>query len=149
MHTVEVQVFTTQCSSSALQGDLPGEGVSSGFFGFQLLLGARKHVPPQQQHFGEMIAHKGGTWEHKWTQCGHKGGGRKRRFLKNSKIRKCLWGSPKVIRAPSRSHPACVRCRDRRLFWAAVRRRSSAILTTNYKNSEASQSSLTYIWKNH
>lgn len=36
------------------------------------------------------------------------------------------------MRAPSSSHPACVRCRDSRLFWAAVRRRSSAILTTNY-----------------
>lgn len=62
--SAEAQLFTTQSSSSALQGDLPGEGVSSGLFCLQLLLGARKHVPPQQQHFGEMIAHKGGTWEH-------------------------------------------------------------------------------------
>lgn len=38
---------------------------------------------------------------------------------------------PRVMRAPSSSHPACVRCRDSRLFWAAVRSRSSAILTTN------------------
>ena len=60
--------FTTQCSSSALQGDLPGEGVSSGLFCFQLLLRARKHVPPQQQHLGKVIAHEGGTWAQ--TQCG-------------------------------------------------------------------------------
>lgn len=58
----EVRFFTTQCSSSALQGDLPGEGVSSGLLCLQLLLGARKHVPPKQQHLGKVIAHKGGAW---------------------------------------------------------------------------------------
>ena len=63
-------IFTAQCSSSTLQGDLPGEGVSSGLFCLQLLLGARKHVPPQEQHFGEVVTHKGGTWEHTeyWIQ---------------------------------------------------------------------------------
>ncbi len=58
----EVWFFTAQRAGSALQGDLPGEGVSSGLFRLQLLLGARKHVPPQQQHLGKVIAHEGGTW---------------------------------------------------------------------------------------
>lgn len=46
---------------------------------------------------------------------------------------KHLGNLPRVMRAPNSSHPAWVRCRDSRLFWAAVRSRSSAILTTNYK----------------
>lgn len=41
---------------------------------------------------------------------------------------------PKVMSAPRSSQPACVRCRERRLFWAAERSKSSAILTTIWKN---------------
>lgn len=52
---------------------------------------------------------------------------------KSPRNRKRLGISPRVMRAPSSSHPAWVRCKESRLFWAAVRRRSSAILTTNYK----------------
>lgn len=53
----EESVFTAEGSRSALQGDLPGEGVSSGLLCLQLLLRARKHVPPEQQHLGKVIAH--------------------------------------------------------------------------------------------
>lgn len=37
-------------------------------------------------------------------------------------------GTPSVITAPTRSHPAWVRVRDILLFWLALRRSSSAVL---------------------
>ena len=52
---------TTQGPCAALQGDLPGEGVSPGLLRLQLLLGAWEHVPPQEQHLGEVVAHQGGA----------------------------------------------------------------------------------------
>ena len=54
--------LTAQGSGAALQGDLPAEGVPPGLLRLQLLLGAREHVPPQQQHLGEVVAHQGGAW---------------------------------------------------------------------------------------
>lgn len=102
--------LTTQCSSSALQCDLPGEGVSSGLFCLQLLLGARKHVPPQQQHLGKVIAHEGWTWAQ--TQCGDNvvSDRDEDSFItdesKPRDKREMSRSSPRVMRAPSSSHPA-------------------------------------------
>lgn len=139
-------LFTAQGSSSALQGDLPGEGVSSGFFCLQLLLGARKHIPPQQQHFGEVITHERGTWEHVQMQCSGKFGSDRQNKLEAQLLQRCLEDLPNVMRAPSSSHPACVRCRESRLFWAAVRRRSSAMLTTNYRDRETKSFYIFFQW---
>lgn len=54
--------LTTQGSSSSLQGDLPGEVIPSGLLRLQLLLGTREHVPPEQQHLWQVVAHEGGAW---------------------------------------------------------------------------------------
>lgn len=62
LYASRARVFTAQRPGPALQGDLPGEGVPSGLLRLQLLLGAREHVPPQEQHLREVVADEGGTW---------------------------------------------------------------------------------------
>lgn len=141
---MEVRFFTTQGSSTALQGDLPGEVISSGLLCLQLFLGARKHIPPKQQHLRQVVAHKGGAWAQ--TECGVCAISKGVSLLNQKLAQRQDTDLPRVMRAPSSSQPACVRCKDSRLFCAAVRKRSSAILTTSYKQRTHTVSACKLAW---
>lgn len=141
---MEVRFFTTQGSGSALQGDLPGEVISSGLLCLQLFLGARKHIPPKQQHLRQVVAHKGGAWAQ--TECGACAISNGVSLLNQKLAQSQDTDLPRVMRAPSSSQPACVRCKDSRLFCAADRKRSSAILTTSYKQRTHTVPACKLVW---